>query len=53
MFTYVVNYTDPTMAALSTVFIAATFVAVFAAERWLGLARVFGLEGHARGGPSR
>lgn len=53
MFTYVVNYTDPTMAALSTLFIAATFVAVFAAERWLGLARVFGLEGHARGGPSR
>ena len=53
MFTYVVNYTDPTMAALSTLFIAATFVAVFAAERWLGLSRVFGLEGHARGGPSR
>src|SRR2546423_2427651 len=53
MFTYVVNYTDPTMAALSTLFIAATFVAVFAAERWLGLSRGFGLEGHARGGPSR
>src|SRR6266404_4636836 len=33
MFTYVVNYTDPTMAALSTLFIAATFVAVFAGER--------------------
>jgi len=53
MFTYVVNYTDPTMAALSTLFMAATFIAVFAAERWLGLARVFGLEGDARGGPGR
>src|SRR5207302_2047555 len=51
MFTYVVNYTDPTMAALSTLFIAATFVAVVAAERWPGLSRVLGLAGHARGGP--
>jgi putative spermidine/putrescine transport system permease protein len=46
MFTYVVNYTDPTMAALSTLFIVATFVAVFAAERMIGLSRVFRLEGH-------
>ncbi len=37
MFTYVVNYTDPTMAALSTLFIAATFVAVLAADRLLRL----------------
>lgn len=43
MFTYVVNYTDPTIAALSTLFIAVTFVAVWAADRWLGLAAVFHL----------
>ena len=41
MFTYVVNYTDPTMAAVSTLFIGATFVAVFAADRLLHLSRVF------------
>lgn len=46
MFTYVVNYTDPTMAALSTLFIAATFVAVFAADRVLHLARVFQIGDH-------
>ena len=41
MFTYVVNYTDPTMAALSTLFIVATVVAVFVADRLLDLSRVF------------
>jgi putative spermidine/putrescine transport system permease protein len=41
MFTYVVNYTDPTMAAVSTLFIGATFVAVFAADRLLHLSRMF------------
>jgi putative spermidine/putrescine transport system permease protein len=46
MFTYVVNYTDPTMAALSSLFILATFVAVVAAERLIGLSRIFGLELH-------
>jgi putative spermidine/putrescine transport system permease protein len=45
MFTYVVNYTDPTMAAVSTLFIAATFVAVFVADRVLDLARVFQVQG--------
>lgn len=44
MFTYVVNYTDPTMAALSTLFIAATFVAVFLADRFLNLSRVFQID---------
>lgn len=44
MFTYVVNYTDPTMAALSTLFIAATFVVVFLADRFLHLSRVFQIE---------
>jgi putative spermidine/putrescine transport system permease protein len=41
MFTYVVNYTDPTIAALSTLFIAGTFVAVWMADRFLGLGAVF------------
>jgi putative spermidine/putrescine transport system permease protein len=44
MFTYVVNYTDPTMAALSTLFVAATFVVVFLADRVLRLSRVFQIE---------
>lgn len=46
MFTYVVNYTDPTMAALSTLFIAATFAAVFAADRLLHLSRIFQIGDH-------
>jgi putative spermidine/putrescine transport system permease protein len=44
MFTYVVNYTDPTMAALSVLFIAATVVVVLVADRVLDLARVFQIE---------
>ena len=46
MFTYVVNYTDPTMAALSALFIAATLVAVVVADRLLDLSRVFQIDGH-------
>ena len=41
MFTYVVNYTDPSIAALSTLFIGATFLVVWLADRYLGLGRVF------------
>ena len=41
MFTYVVNYTDPTIAALSSLFIAATYLAVWLADRYLNLGRVF------------
>ena len=41
MFTYVVNYTDPTLAALSSLFIAATFAAVWLVERLFGLGAVF------------
>ena len=41
MFTYVVNYTDPSIAALSTLFIAATFLVVWLADRYLDLSRVF------------
>lgn len=44
MFTYVVNYTDPTMAALSTLFIIATFIAVIIADHFLDLSRVFQIE---------
>ena len=46
MFTYVVNYTDPTMAALSTLFIGATFVAVFLTDRFLGLSGTLHIEDH-------
>jgi putative spermidine/putrescine transport system permease protein len=46
MFTYVVNYTDPTMAALSTLFIAATFIVVYAADRFVNLSRVFQIGEH-------
>ena len=41
MFSYVVNYTDPTIAALSSLFILATFLLVWLADRYLGLGRVF------------
>jgi putative spermidine/putrescine transport system permease protein len=41
MFTYVVNYTDPSIAALSTLFILGTFLVVWLADRFLGLGRVF------------
>lgn len=46
MFTYVVNYTDPTIAAMSMLFIVATFVAVFVADRWLHLSRIFRIDEH-------
>lgn len=46
MFTYVVNYTDPTMAAVSVLFIAATFAVVMAADRALNLSRIFQIEEH-------
>jgi putative spermidine/putrescine transport system permease protein len=41
MFTYVVNYTDPTIAALSSLFIVVTFLVVWLADRYLDLGRVF------------
>lgn len=46
MFTYVVNYTDPTMAALSTLFVAATFIVVYVADRLVNLSRVFEISEH-------
>jgi putative spermidine/putrescine transport system permease protein len=44
MFSYVVNYTDPTIAALSSLFIAATFAVVWLADRFFGLGAVFLLD---------
>ena len=44
MFSYVVNYTDPTIAALSSLFIASTFAVVWLADRFFGLAAVFLLD---------
>lgn len=41
MFSYVVNYTDPTIAALSTLFIVGTFLIVWLADRYLDLGGVF------------
>jgi putative spermidine/putrescine transport system permease protein len=41
MYSYVVNYTDPTIAAMSTLFITATFLVVWLADRYVGLGRVF------------
>lgn len=41
MFSYVVNYTDPTIAALSTLFILGTFLVVWLADRFLDLGGVF------------
>jgi len=41
MFSYVVNYTDPTIAALSSLFIVTTFVVVWLADRYLNLGKVF------------
>ena len=41
MFSYVVNYTDPTIAALSTLFIVGTFAVVWLADRFLDLGGVF------------
>ncbi|HMB34163.1 MAG TPA: ABC transporter permease [Methylomirabilota bacterium] len=41
MYSYVVNYTDPTIAAMSTLFITATFAVIWLADRFTGLGRVF------------
>lgn len=41
MFTYVVNYTDPTIAALSALFILGTFVIVYLADHLLDMSAVF------------
>jgi putative spermidine/putrescine transport system permease protein len=45
MFTYVVNYTDPTIAALSSLSILGTFAAVVLADRVVDLSAVFQIAG--------
>ena len=44
MYTYVREYADPTMAALSSMLIAATVLSLVAANRWLGLERILSIE---------
>jgi putative spermidine/putrescine transport system permease protein len=44
MYTYVREYADPTMAALSSMLIAATVLLLLAANRWLGLGRILSIE---------
>ena len=47
MYTYVREYADPTMAALSTMLIAATAFALAIANRFLGLDRILSIQaGH-------
>lgn len=44
MYTYVREYADPTMAALSALLIGATVLFLVAANRWLGLERILSIE---------
>lgn len=44
MYNYVREYADPSMAALSAIWIAVTAVLLVAADRWLGLARLLGTD---------
>lgn len=44
MYTYVREYADPTMAAISSLLIVATVVFLMAANRWLGLERILSIE---------
>ena len=44
MYTYVREYADPTMAALSSMLIAVTELFLVAANRWLGLERILSIE---------
>jgi putative spermidine/putrescine transport system permease protein len=48
MYNYVREYADPSMAALSAIYILITAGLLFAAERWLGLGRVLGVQ-HTHG----
>ncbi|WP_185961345.1 ABC transporter permease [Telmatospirillum sp. J64-1] len=44
MYTYVREYTDPTMAAISTIFIVTTSITLVLANRFLGLRKVLAIE---------
>ncbi len=43
MYTYINNYTDPTIAAVSTLYVVSTLVAVLAADRVVALDSIFGV----------
>jgi putative spermidine/putrescine transport system permease protein len=45
MYTYVREYADPSMAAISTLFIVSTAVILVVANRYLGLGRILAIEG--------
>nr|WP_302474314.1 ABC transporter permease subunit [Roseococcus sp. MDT2-1-1] len=44
MYNYVREYADPSIAALSAIWIVTTMLLILAADRWLGLSRVLGTE---------
>lgn len=45
MYTYVREYADPSMAAISTMFIVSTALILIVANRYLGLSRILAIEG--------
>jgi putative spermidine/putrescine transport system permease protein len=45
MFNYIRNYTDPTIAAVSTLLILATVVVVLVADRLVGMSRILQIQG--------
>jgi putative spermidine/putrescine transport system permease protein len=45
MYTYVREYADPSMAAISTMFIVSTALILIVANRYLGLRRILAIEG--------
>ncbi len=46
MYTYIREYSDPTIAAVSALLILSTTVLMFAANKYLGLNRVFSIDAH-------
>jgi putative spermidine/putrescine transport system permease protein len=45
MYTYVREYADPSMAAISTMFIVTTALILIVANRYLGLRRILAIDG--------
>lgn len=46
MYTYIREYTDPTIAAISAILILATTLIMFAADRVFGLGRILSIDAH-------
>jgi putative spermidine/putrescine transport system permease protein len=46
MYTYVREYTDPTIAAISALLIISTTIGMFLVDRFLGLKRILAIETH-------